>query len=285
MSPGCDDGLTVTIVVRKRDAVMELLHEHVTGQLIGAYYTVYNRLGSTYPEHILESAMMLVLRRAGVECVRQDEHRIIYKDRLVGVQRLDILAAEKVVAEIKVTDRIEPIHLAQLLSYVKTVGGEVGLLFRFGGPQPEFARRVLTAQAWQQMETAPATDYLDQAKLLFPELTGEVLDALLEVWRTLGPGFIHRIYANASMHEMRLRGMDVLPRREFSVFFDDANLGSIKFGHLQIDNRALVFPTAIASMEQLRISNLKAWMRHLGIPLGIVVNFRSTRFEPLILRL
>lgn len=263
----------------------ELLHQELTSQLIGAYYTVYNRMGATYPEHILENAMMLVLRRAGVDCTRQEEHKIIYKDRLVGVQRLDIFAAKEVVVELKVAERIEPIHLAQLLSYVKTVGGEVGLLFRFGGPKPEFARRVLTAQAWQKMSTAPSPDYINQADLLFPELIGEVLDALLEVWKTLGPGFIHRIYANASFHEMRLRGMDVLPRSEFSVFFDDTDLGSIKFGHLQIDNRALVFPVAISSLNQLRIPNLKAWMRHLGIPLGIVLNFRSTCFEPLILRL
>jgi GxxExxY protein len=263
----------------------DLLHKEITSELIGAYYTVYNRLGSTYPEHILESAMMLVLRRAGVECTRQEEHKIIYKDRLVGVQRLDIFAAEKAVAELKVAERIEPIHLAQLLSYVKTVGGEVGLLFRFGGPKPEFVRRVLTAQAWQKMSNAPSPDHINHPDLLFPELTGEILDALLEVWKTLGPGFIHRIYANASFHEMRLRGMDVLPHTEFNVFFDDTNLGSIKFGHLQIDNRALVFPVAISSVDQLRIPNLKAWMRHLGIPLGIVLNFRSTRFEPLILRL
>ena len=69
------------------------------------------------------------------------------------------------------------------------------------------------------------------------------------------------------------------------VIFDDADLGAIQFGHLQVDNRALVFPVAISSLDRLRIPNLKAWMRHLDIPLGIVLNFRSTHFDPLILRL
>lgn len=262
-----------------------LLHQEVTGQLIGAYYTVYNRLGSTYPEHILETAMMLVLRRAGVECTRQDEYKIIYKERLVGVQRLDIFAAREAVAELKVAERIEPIHLAQLLSYMKTVGAEVGLLFRFGGPAPEFARRVLTPRTWQQAVSKPSTDYLKHPDLMFPEILVEVLDGLLEVWRTLGPGFIHRIYTKACLHEFRLRGIDVQLRREFHVYFEDADLGAIKFGHLQVDNRALVFPVAISSLDRLRIPNLKAWMRHLDLPLGIVLNFRSTHFDPLILRL
>ena len=34
----------------------------------------------------------------------------------------------------------------------------------------------------------------------------------------------------------------------------------------------------------MRISNLKAWMRQLDIPLGIVVNFHTTRLDPLILK-
>ena len=107
----------------------------------------------------------------------------------------------------------------------------------------------------------------------------------MEVFSNLGPGFIHRIYANACHHELRLRGLDVLPRTEFHVFLDTADLGAIKLAHLQIDNRVFVFPIAISNPAQIRIPNLKAWMRHLDIPIGIVVNFQTTHINPLILRL
>ena len=124
----------------------ELLQKDLTGQIIGVYYTTFNRLSQTYPEYIYEKAITLLLSRLGISCIRQDEYEIHYKDRLVGVQRLDIFIAGQVVVELKVAERIDPIHLAQLLSYVKTVRKEVGLLLRFGGPQPEFVRRVLTPQ-------------------------------------------------------------------------------------------------------------------------------------------
>ena len=65
----------------------------------------------------------------------------------------------------------------------------------------------------------------------------------------------------------------------------NTNLGAIKLAHLQVDNRVLVFPVATSDLAQMRISNLKAWMRQLDIPLGIVVNFHTTRLDPLILRL
>jgi GxxExxY protein len=64
-------------------------------------------------------------REKGIPCDRQDEYEIWYKDRLVGKQRLDIFVAGEVVVELKVAERIERIHLAQLLSYLKTVGKRV----------------------------------------------------------------------------------------------------------------------------------------------------------------
>ena len=120
--------------------------------------------------------------------------------------------------------------------------------------------------------------------MLHPEVTHEIIGGVLEVFQTLGPGFIHRIYANACFHELKLRGLEVMPRREFRVFMDDIDLGGIKLGHLQVDNRALVFPVAVSNVEKIRIANLKAWMRHLNIPIGILVNFNTTWLEPIVLR-
>jgi hypothetical protein len=79
-------------------------------------------------------------------------------------------------------------------------------------------------------------------------------------------------------------GSERLPRREFHVFLDDIELGSIKLGHLQVDNRVLVFPVAVSNVESIKITNLKAWMRYLNIPIGILVNFKTTRLDPIILR-
>lgn len=263
----------------------ELLHRDLTRQIIGVYYTVYNKLSQTYPEFIYEQAMIALLKRLGIRCTWQDEYEIWYKGRLVGLQRLDIFIAGEVVVEIKVAGSIDPIHLAQLLSYLKTVSKEVGLLFRFGGPEPDFARRVLTPKGWHKTLNADSTASIAREGFLHPELTHEIIAGALEVFKTLGPGFIHRIYARACYHELQLRGLEVMPRAEFHVFLDDIDLGAIKLRHLQIDNRALVFPVAVSNVDSLNITNLKAWMRHLNIPIGILVNFKATWLEPVVLRI
>lgn len=264
-------------------AMSELIHKDLTGRIIGVYYQVYNRLSQTYPERIYERAMILLLERLGVTCIQQDEYEIFYKDRLVGVQRLDIFVADQVVVELKVAPEITPLHLAQLLSYLRTVQKEVGLLLRFGGPKPEFVRRVLTRPLWNDTldsETPPLTERTD---LLYPQLSYEIVKATLEVFRILGPGFIHRIYANACYQELKQRGQEVKFHDEFQVFMNDHNLGSIPFGHIQIDNRVLLFPVAISNMEDIRIDNLKVWMRHLDIRLGVLVNFKTTHLKPVFL--
>ncbi|MFQ6059231.1 MAG: GxxExxY protein [Anaerolineae bacterium] len=125
----------------------------------------------------------------------------------------------------------------------------------------------------------------EREDLLYPEVTHEIIGGALEVFKILGPGFIHRIYANACYYELQLRGLEVMPRREFRVFLDDIDLGGIELGHLQIDNRVLVFPVAVSNVESIKVTNLKAWMRRLNIPIGILVNFKTTWLEPIVLRI
>lgn len=264
----------------------ELLHKELTGKIIGVYYDVYNGLSQTYPEFVYEKAMMADLRRLGIPCVRQDKYEIRYKDWIVGRQELDLFVAQAVVVELKVAERIEPLHLAQLLSYLKTVGKEVGLLFRFGGPEPEFARRVFTQSAWESnLRTGSPERLVDTEGLLYPELVFDVVGGLIEVFKTLGPGFVHRIYANACYRELHhVRGFQALPRREMQVYYRGRPLAQINFSHIQIEDRLLVFPVAIGDVRNIHLHNLKAWMRQLKIPIGILANFQDTRLNPIILR-
>ena len=83
----------------------ELIHQELTGDIIGAYYEVYNRTPRTHPEYIYERAMMEELRLRGRATTRQDEYCILYKEHLVGVQRLDLFVAQEVAVELKVVER------------------------------------------------------------------------------------------------------------------------------------------------------------------------------------
>ncbi len=263
----------------------KLLHKELTGKIIGVYYDVYNGMARTYPEFIYERAMVGDLRHDGVFCQQQDEYQIIYKDKIVGLHRLDLFVANEVVVEIKVAPQLTKLHKAQAFSYLKVIGKEVGLLCNFGNAEPEFERLYFKPRSAQNtINTEQLPQHAELAELISSELTGIVINSLYQVHTILGPGFIHRIYANATYHELLLHGLEVLPQQEYQIIYRGRPVGEIKFNHLQVDNTLMVFPVAIKEINNISINNLKAWMQVQKIPVGILANFYPTRLEFMVLR-
>ncbi len=266
-------------------SVTRLFYKEQTGLVLGAYYTVYNGTSRNYPEYIYENGLVKVMEKQGVCYLRQPEYQITYKEKIVGIQRLDILLLDEIIAiECKVVPRLEGIHKAQLFSYMKTVGTRVGLLLNFGGPEPEFERLYFDPKRQAEYRSRTwSSDGLPEG-LLYSQVTGDVLGAAIEVHRALGPGFIHRIYANACYHEYRLRGIGAEPRKEYHVIFQGESIGSLKFNHFVIEGTVMHFPVAIGDIDDVNVHNLKDWMRYQGVRLGILTNFYDTAIHPVFAR-
>jgi GxxExxY protein len=104
----------------------------ITEIIIGSAIAVHRELGPGLLESAYEACLAYELMETGLEIERQRPLPIRYR----GVQldcgyRLDMVVAESVIVELKAVDRLEPIHEAQLLSYLKLSGLEVGLLINF----------------------------------------------------------------------------------------------------------------------------------------------------------
>ncbi len=256
----------------------KLLHRELTGRILRTYFDVYNGLAHTYPEYIFENAMMGDLQQNGIACLQQPDYPIPYKDVIVGLQRLDLFVADEVVVELKVVPELTKLHKAQGISYIKVVGKQIALLLNFGSAQPQF-ERLYYHERTRKTYTPNAIATMPDG-ILTPELTHKVIGGLYEVHNILGPGFIHRIYANAVHHEMKLRGLDVTPRKAFDVFFGERSVGKIKFNHIQIDNRLLIFSVTIQNMTDVGLfTNIKTWLQKQKIPLCIIANFHPASLE------
>lgn len=263
----------------------DLLYREQTGRVLGAYYAVYNGTSRTYPESIYENGLTRLLWEAGVGYSRQPAYEIIYKDRIVGRQQLDVLLLDDpVVIECKVSSRLMPVHKAQLFSYMKTVGARVGLLLNFGGPTPEFERLYFDVERAAEDEARDEQSGDLPDGLLYPELVKDILGAAIEVHCNLGPGFVHRVYANACHHEFRLREIGAEPRKDYQVIFRGKSIGSLKFAHFRVEDRIMHFPVAIQDVGDIQVNNLKDWMRHQGIRLGVLTNFHDTAIRPVFIR-
>ena len=99
--------------------------------VVDAALEVHKTLGPGFLESVYENALLVELRTRGIDVERQVHVTIRYKQLVVGRAILDLLVARRVVVELKACDGLLPIHVAQLLSYVRATKCEVGLLINF----------------------------------------------------------------------------------------------------------------------------------------------------------
>lgn len=124
----------------------ELKHKSITEAIIGASFEVHKFLGNGFQEVIYQRALAWEMKLKGLEFAREIEHHIFYKNlpEPIGTRRADFVVESKVLVELKALTKLDDVHLAQALNYLKAYRLEVGLLINFGARSLEFKRLVLT---------------------------------------------------------------------------------------------------------------------------------------------
>ena len=104
----------------------------VTGAIIGAAICAHKELGPGLLESAYEACLAYELAERKLKIERQKALPVVYR----GVEldcgyRIDLLVEDQVVVELKAVETLEPIHEAQLLSYLKLSKCKVGFLINF----------------------------------------------------------------------------------------------------------------------------------------------------------
>ena len=104
----------------------------ITEKIIGGAITVHRALGPGLLESAYETCLAFELAELGLMVVRQQPLPVVYRGvRLDCGYRTDLIVENDVIVEVKSVSRLEPIHNAQLLSYLKLSNRRVGLLINF----------------------------------------------------------------------------------------------------------------------------------------------------------
>ncbi len=122
-----------------------LLHSEITGEIIKAFYKVYNTLGYGFLEKVYENALAFELETRGFQVQTQLPIKVHYNGREVGEYFADVIVENIVIIEIKTANTIDKAHESQLLNYLKATEIEVGLILNFG-QKPEYRRKVFANQ-------------------------------------------------------------------------------------------------------------------------------------------
>lgn len=104
----------------------------LSNRVIGAAIEVHRELGPGLLESVYETCLMCELNQIGVAVKRQVEVPVEYKGkRLECGFRADMVINEGVILELKSVETLQPIHEAQLITYLKLSGYRLGLLMNF----------------------------------------------------------------------------------------------------------------------------------------------------------
>lgn len=112
-----------------------LYEEQLTEQILSAAIEVHRHLGPGLLESVYEDCLSHELKLHHLNFDRQKAITLRYKDLVMnGYFRIDRIVENKVIMELKSVEAIAPIHMAQILSYMRLSNIRLGLLLNFNVP-------------------------------------------------------------------------------------------------------------------------------------------------------
>ncbi|MFH1049831.1 MAG: GxxExxY protein [bacterium] len=104
----------------------------ITEKIIGCAIEVHRHLGPGLLESAYEECLYFELLNAGLSVERQKPVPVVYKEKKLECgYRIDLLVENLVVVELKTVDEFNPVHEAQILTYMKFANKKIGLLINF----------------------------------------------------------------------------------------------------------------------------------------------------------
>ena len=104
----------------------------ITCKIIGCAIEVHKHLGPGLLESAYEECLIFELQNSGLRVESQKPVPVIYKEKKLDYgYRIDILIENVVLIELKSVDALNPVHEAQILTYMKFAGIRTGLLINF----------------------------------------------------------------------------------------------------------------------------------------------------------
>jgi GxxExxY protein len=123
------------------DSNNEDRNDQETYTIIGAAMEVHRELGPGFLESVYQDAMELEFKERHIPYVREAAIQIKYKNQKINSSyRADFICYENVIVELKTVEKIDNIHYAQVLNYLKATGHTKSVLLNFKPSSLDYRR-------------------------------------------------------------------------------------------------------------------------------------------------
>lgn len=245
----------------------------LTGRVIGAAIAVHRELGPGLDESVYQAALSeeLAFGRICHEC--QVALPLCYQGvKLDCGYRIDLLVERRLVVELKSVEVLLPIHEAQLLTYLRLIPRELGLLINFDVAvlKQGIRRRVWTPEGRPCAKSPASRETHGDG---FEPLSSDVLAAAIEVHRTLGPGLLRSVYEECLCHELAVRGIAFERAKRLPARFRELEIAGAVEIPLLVGGQLPIVCLSVVELTPLHEARLLARVRQGGWPSGLLLNF------------
>jgi iron complex transport system substrate-binding protein len=126
-------------------------HEQITGAIVDTAYRLHSRLGPGLMESVYETLLARLLEERGFTVERQKWVSIEFDGlRFANAFRVDLLVENQVVVELKALESFAPVHVRQIVTYLRLLDLPVGFLINFGSAKlKDGLRRIVNSRSSQ----------------------------------------------------------------------------------------------------------------------------------------
>ena len=259
----------------------DILFPELSYTVQGACFDVHNRLrGLDLSEAGWERALLIALTERGIQSDSQVKYRLSYRGHSVGQFAVDVVVEGKLLLELKAVEKLLPIHQAQVLSYLRVTGLELGILVNFGEVRVASQRLVLQTARKVGGANHPQSNLPPNPDdLLYPELTARLRSALFAVHGILGPGFMHMHYRRATQLELHAYGISYQKQDKVTISYRGQPIETRETRLLIIDGKIALACVAVSSITPSMLLRMGQFLKLLGFSLGLIANFHSPELE------
>lgn len=106
--------------------------ERLASEIVDSSFAVHREMGPGLLESVYEECLCRELEHRAIRFARQVNVPLRYRGRILSTRlRLDMLVEDSIIVELKCVQAFEPVHAAQLLSYLKLASKPLGFLLNF----------------------------------------------------------------------------------------------------------------------------------------------------------
>ena len=110
------------------------------------------------------------------------------------------------------------------------------------------------------------------------ELTDKIIKMAIDVHKTLGPGFVEKIYQRALYLEFKKSELRFNRERKVSIVYRGTNLGYEQVD-FDIENKVLVEVKAVSQINEIHIAQVISYLKASGRKVGLILNFAKPKLE------